>query len=1230
MNPMNATCKKLLSLAMVLAMVLTMIPAITLPAAATSTSPVSDIVAAQSGSVTCPACKSDIAWDAWTPINLASVGCSKALDAATAFSMEIGKHYYLAEDLNVATDSKNPIIKLASNGTTCLHLNGKTLRSVKDQEDLDATGADTADNINVGNDAAGNAIHVSKGTLNLMGDGRVAGRDNISTYNPVFIGGANVNIYGGTYNSYRKDRSAIGFGDTGGNLTVYGGIFQDPIGGLRGGAEKPATVTIHGGTMTAKYIFDCSSSTSAPNAKCSLTITGGTFNLLSGGAIAESIIAETIDPVITGGAFSVDPSDDLSGCYAATKDGSLWTVALSHNYVDGVCAKCQAKEPELPAFEPDADGYAYCEACYKLALDGGKTKAEALEASWKQWNVYNGEWFGSNAGEYYTGDHIHYYLDSDKTFDHTQHFMYTKGRTCLNLNGHTITPIDPATGKAPTAGLSTGGSTLTTTSRLYIMDSSAEKTGKVVGKIGKEATDGAAVRLNWASARCYLFGGTFTRQQPAEAAVCRPVLAAATNGGKFYMYDGVTIDGTGLSNTTGTTCVYLGGEATEEDLAQFNMYGGEIIGGEATEANGGAITVGPADTGYAEFNLYGGEIHGGTAPNGGNIYVKNGTVNMEGGKIYGGSASTSGANVYVDTNGVLNMSGGEMYGTAYDPDAATAAYDAKTGGNIYIYKGGVVNLSGTAVVRDGAASSQAGNVYLSNTARLNMSGSAEVRDGVAATRGGNIRAYTATGNTTRPVITMTGNSKVYGGFAARLNSDGALQANNEHNIWIGNGDLIMSGDAVVRGCIREDGVIAQLSAVSATSGSRIVLDGNATIANETGNSAKIADVDNLIVTKNWTGTAYFNTFTPDAQTGMITDPVAYCGTFNHETLEGTKDETATGTFTGKLYYYNNGNSPIVGLNGDLYTAAFGVVDGEEETLFINASNAMTDYASKENAVLKAYANATLALTDDARVDLNGKTVEVTGTGKLYAMDSANDDYVSGGELTVANTVDVVRDVVDANSGKRYINITTAKGDGTQTIRSYRLKMDLDTVTLRAGNTDERNGLYYKVKLSMGENLSNRVTTYGMVLSLKDMPRDNFLTEGNQNGFTAMEEAVDVSAENGYTVTVNSGAVFGIMKTSAITLPAGYETLADYNAARGKMPVYANAYLEIDADDDGTSEFYMAEVEGDDIAWSMYDVLNTIDGRWNDFTAAQQKLTEFYSFWSDYGMDKWSFTNIKKA
>ena len=71
-----------------------------------------------------------------------------------------------------------------------------------------------------------------------------------------------------------------------------------------------------------------------------------------------------------------------------------------------------------------------------------------------------------------------------------------------------------------------------------------------------------------------------------------------------------------------------------------------------------------------------------------------------------------------------------------------------------------------------------------------------------------------------------------------------------------------------------------------------------------------------------------------------------CGAFNYETLEGTNDSTAAGTYTGKLYYYNNGNSPIMGKNGDLYTGVFRVVSGGKENIFTTVEGALENYATQ--------------------------------------------------------------------------------------------------------------------------------------------------------------------------------------------------------------------------------------------------------------------------------------------
>ena len=383
---MNAMCKKLLSLAMVLAMVLTMTPVISVPTAATTTnyaSPVGDIVAAQSGAVKCDACKQDISWDDWTPITMETLGCAQMFDTATTFALQPGTHYYLAEDIIAYTATQVPFLTVTAGDPICLHLNGKTIRNVKNQTDLDAPGANVAENIEVGETGTGTVIDANAGTVNLMGEGYVACRENNSPNAVVTINGGAVNVYGGTYNNHRNARACITIGKSGGSLAVYGGIFQDPL-GIRGGSSNTAgAIAVHGGELTARCLFE-SSNTSPLAAGTQLTVTGGTFQLET--SIMETGMDMTIKPVITGGSFNIDPKDYLGDCVAAVKTDSVWTVEEKHNYGgDGVCTDCGDVADGVPAFNPEGnEGKAYCEACYKLALAAGDSRDEALEAALKE------------------------------------------------------------------------------------------------------------------------------------------------------------------------------------------------------------------------------------------------------------------------------------------------------------------------------------------------------------------------------------------------------------------------------------------------------------------------------------------------------------------------------------------------------------------------------------------------------------------------------------------------------------------------------------------------------------------------------------------------------------------------------------------------------------------------------------------------------------------------------
>jgi hypothetical protein len=424
------------------------------------------------------------------------------------------------------------------------------------------------------------------------------------------------------------------------------------------------------------------------------------------------------------------------------------------------------------------------------------------------------------------------------------------------------------------------------------------------------------------------------------------------------------------------------------------------------------------------------------------------------------------------------------------------------------------------------------------------------------------------------------------------------------------------------------------SAVTIRAGGKLILGGTAQITTETGaegnaNATKLVfasagTLDQLRIAADWTGSAYIHD-----GTSYTDGTILNCGQWGSFDAEGNFTAGGAVPFAGDLRLM----SRIIrgDKQGNLVAANVTVVNGETETWYANGELAVE--AINALGDTRAYIQAKgvgveLPITGKTYVNNNGYTVTVTGNGTLYGMDTTMDGYEGdGGSFLVADTVTVARDVT---YGNRYIslNFGVDMESGYAILKAQPLDMKLTSVTLRAGKSSEGMGLYYKATLSMPETLAGRIQTYGVVLSLVDMPGADFASEGNQNGFTSLSNVLPVSAENGYTVTINSGSVFGIMKADA--------SKAESNVTRGEMPIYANAYVYIDFDGDGrydADEFLMADTDTDttnDVAWSLKDVLGAIDGRWSDFEAAQQKVTEFYSFWSDFGMNQWSFNNIKKA
>ena len=240
------------------------------------------------------------------------------------------------------------------------------------------------------------------------------------------------------------------------------------------------------------------------------------------------------------------------------------------------------------------------------------------------------------------------------------------------------------------------------------------------------------------------------------------------------------------------------------------------------------------------------------------------------------------------------------------------------------------------------------------------------------------------------------------------------------------------------------------------------------------------------------------------------------------------------------------------------------------------------------------------------VDIGGKDIDVSGSGKLYPIDTANDDFDGFGQWTYAD-VDVARDV--EFGGNRYITITVNGITST-----HRLAMKINSVSLRTSAA----GIYYNAKYQCDETLAEQVLYYGVILSTQDMPGAE-LTTGDQR-----TRLTDFTLGENNTVSATSCSVFGIFKDSRT---------AERNAQFGKIKIYANAYIQLDLTGEGAPTTLVADNEnvgkkaGD--AWSLHDVLTAIDQNWADYADDQETVKAFYEQWYDLGMSAYAedFENI---
>jgi len=840
-------------------------------------------------------------------------------------------------------------------------------------------------------------------------------------------------------------------------------------------------------------------------------------------------------------------------------------------------------------------------------------------------------------------ENTHYYL-TDSVEAATAKFTMANSSactSCLHLNGKNIV----STGDVVIEGAA---------GKLNIMGS-----GTVKGNGAADSYCSAATLKMANKGSINLYGGTYEKQTPDAAGT--NTVGIGWGGGTVAVYSGATVK----AGTAGSAVLIDSSLGVAN--AALNLYGGTVDGTGATarvisvkevaddktrtlsiNIYGGTIQNGGAGNVYVRknttLNMYGGTISGGTASYGGNIYVSGGgTFNLHDGTVTGGVATSNGGNIYVtnstDSNakvaGIMNMYGGTVSGTR-DADGNGTGGTAVNGGNIAIYTGCELNITG-GVVENGTAEREGGNILAKpvstakpaeypvvniqnaiirngkTTTSSNSYGGgnlaftrvnatigegAQILDGVTASRGGNMRLYIGT-------VVMTG-GKISGGIAGR--STGYEEIHMEAAAENYPAVMYMLGGVIEN---RE----TEAQAIRVNAYSKFYLGGNATIVDNNTANAELyiykasAGDGKLFICDGWTGSATVDGsgITWSYGETLPSDRIQVV------TLDASRNETVGGSFSGQLKNITTGDL-LVGNNDGTLTIgslSFAMVDAAGNVTMTN--DPLTLWATGNYAYIRLFKSFEIA--DPAAglwVDLNGYDLTLSGSGDVNVFDSANDTYSAEacGKVVSGGTVTVNQDVTAPN-GNRYL----AVADGNTTTM-HRIDLQLTDVTLRTAAA----GVYYKAKFACDEALAAKVKSYGVVLSLANMPGEDFLTQESDK-YTAAK------APFASGVVATSGSVFNIMRAS-ITDPAK-------NAARGEMDIYANPYICFDL---GSDKILVADTKNagktedaegfDGVAMSLHDVLNALDDNYFDYDAdTQAQIDAFYKKWQQKGMADWEFDNV---
>jgi len=750
--------------------------------------------------------------------------------------------------------------------------------------------------------------------------------------------------------------------------------------------------------------------------------------------------------------------------------------------------------------------------------------------------------------------------------------------SCLHLNGKKLIRTDGVV-------ISGGAGTLN------IMGQ-----GQVKGAGNQGATYAATMQINTGGAKgnISLYGGTYGKVNPATTA---NVIAIRNNGGIINMYSGARVE----AGTAGSALYMWGGMAHVN--ATFNMYGGTIDASACQEAAIDMSEVADGKINVSSVNLYGGTITGGTNSTGGSITVrKNTALNIYGGTIQNGKGTTGG-NVYIATGGVCHMYGGMVTGG-----------QANNGGNFYLPAGATLNITGGKITNGAATADEGGNIYAKgdngNFATVTFR-DVEISGGTATTNGGNVSVYrtdlTIEDGTVIKNGTATGRAGNLRAYQATVMMKGGYigggtsnytSTNRPHDIWLAGASATRLCKMYMFGGTVDSKDSCVGSAITAGSNSQLYLAGDATFVNTKEND-EVYVTGKLFICDGWSGEASTRINTHYSNGGTVNSTYGEV-----VTLKDDLSYTVGGRFTGKLW---QGAMAICYTGNSLKVSGLAMVSSDGTRT--PTTDPIADWETGNYSYLQLYGHKEITMPEGTElwVDLQGYRLTVSGSGTVHAFDSANDTYKKCGSLTVSGSVTVSQDVTAPN-GNRYIALT----EGNVTTL-HRLAMEVTAVTLRTNAA----GVYYKAAYHCDDALAAKVSSYGVALSVFNMPGADFATEEKDiNQYTVGTEGF-----KGGLVTT-SGSVFGILEEG--------RTAAN-NSQRGQIKIYTNPYIALGAQvlvGDNKNAGKTADSEGfDGVALSLRDAMELADDLFYDYQQAdRQMLNQFASTWQNKGMN-WQLPNL---